>query len=67
MATFPVLALLFYDLIVFVGAVSSARKSPLGKETAFPLVLFFISGMPALIYQIVWQRALFAIYGVNAE
>jgi spermidine synthase len=67
MATFPVLALLFYDLIVFVGAISSARKSQLGKETAFPLVLFFISGMPALIYQIVWQRALFAIYGVNAE
>jgi len=30
-------------------------------------VLFFISGFPALIYQIVWQRALFAIYGVNVE
>jgi spermidine synthase len=29
--------------------------------------LFFISGFPALIYQIVWQRALFAIYGVNIE
>ncbi len=30
-------------------------------------VLFFISGFPALIYQIVWQRALFTIYGVNIE
>jgi spermidine synthase len=30
-------------------------------------VLFFISGVPALIYQIVWQRALFTIYGVNVE
>src|SRR6266487_2686974 len=30
-------------------------------------LLFFISGFPALIYQIVWQRALFAIYGVNIE
>ena len=30
-------------------------------------VLFFFSGMPALIYQIVWQRVLFYIYGVNAE
>ncbi len=30
-------------------------------------VLFFLSGFPALIYQIVWQRALFAIYGVNIE
>jgi spermidine synthase len=29
--------------------------------------LFFFSGFPALLYQIVWQRALFAIYGVNIE
>src|SRR6267154_5940436 len=29
--------------------------------------LFFCSGFPALIYQIVWQRALFAIYGLNIE
>lgn len=30
-------------------------------------VLFFFSGFPALIYQIVWQRALFRIFGVNIE
>jgi spermidine synthase len=30
-------------------------------------ILFFLSGFPALIYQIVWQRTLFAIYGVNIE
>src|SRR5579863_3875285 len=30
-------------------------------------ILFFVSGFPALIYQIVWQRALFTIYGVNIE
>ena len=30
-------------------------------------LLFFVSGFPALIYQIVWQRALFAIFGVNVE
>jgi spermidine synthase len=30
-------------------------------------LLFFLSGFPALIYQIVWQRTLFAIYGVNIE
>src|SRR5258706_1223278 len=30
-------------------------------------ILFFISGFPALIYQIVWQRSLFTIYGVNIE
>ncbi len=28
-------------------------------------ILFFFSGSPALMYQIVWQRALFTIYGVN--
>ena len=62
---FPVLALLAFDFIVLLGAVS--RKSTNRKETAFLCVLFFFSGMPALIYQIVWQRVLFAIYGVNAE
>jgi len=30
-------------------------------------VLFFCSGFPALIYQIVWQRSLFAIFGINIE
>ena len=30
-------------------------------------VLFFCSGFPALLYQIVWQRALFTLYGVNIE
>jgi spermidine synthase len=30
-------------------------------------VLFFISGFAALLYQIVWQRTLFAIYGINIE
>ena len=30
-------------------------------------LFFFISGFPALLYQIVWQRALFTLYGVNIE
>jgi spermidine synthase len=30
-------------------------------------VLFFISGAPALLYQIVWQRSLFTLYGVNIQ
>lgn len=29
--------------------------------------VFLASGFAALIYQVVWQRALFAIYGVNIE
>ncbi|MGY3452239.1 spermidine synthase [Bradyrhizobium sp. USDA 4353] len=29
--------------------------------------LFFLSGIPALIYQLTWQRSLFRIFGVNTE
>lgn len=29
--------------------------------------VFFVSGFPALVYQLVWQRSLFAIYGINVE
>ncbi len=31
------------------------------------LQLFFVSGFSALVYQVVWQRALFAIYGIHVE
>jgi spermidine synthase len=34
---------------------------------AWPSLLFLVSGVAALIYQIVWQRVLFAAYGVNIE
>jgi MFS family permease len=30
-------------------------------------LLFFLSGFPALLYQIVWQRTLFTLYGINIE
>jgi len=29
--------------------------------------VFLLSGFAALLYQIVWQRALYAIYGINVE
>jgi spermidine synthase len=67
MATAPVLALLLYDLIVFLGTISQSKESSQRWKTLLLSVLFFFSGMPALVYQIVWQRALFSIYGVNAE
>lgn len=38
------------------------------KTSLWPYyLLFFFSGFPALLYQIVWQRALFTVYGVNVE
>ncbi|MBZ5596724.1 MAG: spermidine synthase [Acidobacteriia bacterium] len=54
---------IFFLLFLLVGARARRRQEP------FPwiYVLFFCSGFPALIYQIVWQRALFGIYGVNIE
>ncbi len=30
-------------------------------------LVFLVSGFAALIYQVVWQRSLFAIYGINVE
>lgn len=30
-------------------------------------LLFFVSGCAALLYQVVWQRTLFSIYGINVE
>lgn len=30
-------------------------------------VVFLLSGFAALLYQVVWQRALYAIYGINVE
>jgi len=29
--------------------------------------IFILSGFSALLYQVVWQRSLFAIYGINVE
>lgn len=39
------------------------------KTVPLPLVagIFFVSGFPALLYQLIWQRSLFAIYGINVE
>lgn len=38
-----------------------------GRHMPWVYTLFFFSGFPALIYQIVWQRSLFVIYGINIE
>jgi spermidine synthase len=45
------------------------REQVQHKEPKMPWVqfLFFCSGFPALLYQIVWQRALFAVFGLNIE
>src|SRR5271155_2818141 len=67
MTTLPVLALLLADVLIFAGAAFLWDPSPEKKENLLLSGLFLCSGIPALIYQVVWQRSLFAIYGVNAE
>src|SRR6266852_4123036 len=37
------------------------------RQHAGLMGLFFISGFAALLYQIVWQRTLFCMYGINIE
>ncbi len=45
----------------------SSSEGGLSPWTKTVCGLFFVSGVPALIYQLVWQRALFRILGVNIE
>jgi spermidine synthase len=40
--------------------------APFGGHGALT-ILFFLSGWAAILYQIVWQRTLFAIVGINIE
>lgn len=65
METLPIAFLLLYNLLLLAGALQA--KEAKDTRIAPYVILFFGSGMPALIYQIVWQRMLFAIYGVNSE
>src|SRR3954466_2878156 len=63
---------MFWDLgweLLAVGAVLLFVLRLLRTRQGIPwwYVLFFFSGFPALLYQIVWQRALFTLYGVNIE
>jgi predicted membrane-bound spermidine synthase len=51
------------SLLLFIWMKARRRQQP----APWIPVLFFFSGFPALIYQIVWQRALFSIYGMNAQ
>src|SRR5215469_3114488 len=67
MRTSPVLFLLCLDLLLFLGAAFLWDSSPRKKENLLLSGLFLCSGMPAIIYQVVWQRVLFSIYGVNSQ
>jgi spermidine synthase len=46
---------------------TSNKGQQLSERHWIYYALFFTSGFPALIYQIIWQRSLFTLYGVNIE
>lgn len=50
---------------------SEASEAAPAQRPSVPLKLiyfiFFLSGMAALLYQLIWQRALFTFYGTNSE
>jgi spermidine synthase len=52
-------------VVVFLLIIARAQRRR--EPVPWIHILFFCSGFPALIYQIVWQRALFAIYGLNIQ
>ncbi len=63
----PVAAVLGFDLLLLLVVLFGVRTKGSRAQSALMAALFFCSGFPALIYQIVWQRVLFAIYGVNVQ
>src|SRR5262249_19702365 len=62
----PVAGLLFLNLLLLLAVLFRPARSN-RSESMLVCLLFFGSGFPALIYQIVWQRVLFVIYGVNVQ
>ena len=52
-----------------VNSGSAAHKGTSRRQawTQALCTLFFFSGIPAIIYQLAWQRSLFRIFGVNIE
>lgn len=67
MSSGPVAGLLAINAILLLAFVLKPRNASRQKDLVFLGLLFFVSGMPALVYQVVWQRTLFAIYGINSQ
>ena len=63
----PVAAVLVFDFLLLMVVLFGTRSKGSRAQSALMAALFFCSGFPALIYQIVWQRVLFSIYGVNVQ
>lgn len=60
-------SLIALQAIFFMFILSSEKRKFLLGSEKFIAVLFLVSGFSALIYQVVWQRVLFATFGINSE
>lgn len=47
--------------------VEAVQSMPLKGAEGWLYPVFFLSGFAALLYQVIWQRALLTIYGTNVE
>ena len=63
------LVALFVAAQLYVLRRALPRRAPAGADTQVTAlsVLFFVSGVAALVYQVAWQRTLFRYFGVNME
>lgn len=62
-----VLVAITAKLWLLYAALSAGQREAAMRSAGYLATLFLVSGFAALIYQIVWQRALFAAFGVNIE
>jgi spermidine synthase len=53
--------------LAFSSSLQNQPNNRIRPFVAFLYPLFFTSGIPALLYQVVWQRSLFTIYGTSTE
>lgn len=61
------MAFLGLKVLALVLAATPEQRRSFYSSKEWLAVLFFFSGFAALIYQIVWQRLLYSIYGINIE
>jgi spermidine synthase len=62
-----IFSFLFFQLLLIYFLMNIEDKQKITLTPHWLSILFLLSGFAALIYQIVWQRVLFSIYGVNIE
>jgi spermidine synthase len=66
--TVAVLVLLvLLQVALYMAAAGARERARTAASPHYIALLFLVSGFAALIYQVVWQRTLFAAFGINSE